>query len=414
MEIEGIESQLKGAIRALYVDNAGDLDSAIARASDRNAQTRKKIPSAIGAYLKRIGLTRGTQDQEQEALRDVEKVLGLQESPKTFEELTFDELITVLLSHPKSPKLSQSKDVSEVRRLLERVRDVRNTLAHFRRELTPSERRTIQFAAGWLENNLPAEPPEAATATPITQAETLSQPEEPDLRPQGSYANLATFLQIQSGSTNSLTLTFSQIENILGKELPRSASEYRAWWANDPTKPQSAAWLDEGWRTSAISMSDRRLTFSRTNDREDAYISFFAKINSRLARGSGFQWKVSSPQGQSWHVLASLDKSRPDAANIVASFARKRRFRVELYIDYADKDVNKRLFDSLFIQRGQIESRLGEPLEWERLDQKRASRIAIYTKAQILADVDNISLVDWAVRRIEQFRSIFEGFFPSV
>jgi CBS domain-containing protein len=413
MEIEGIESQLKGAIRALYVDAASDLSSAIAKASDRSAQIRKKIPSAIGAYLKKIGVAHEDQNQEEEALRDVEKVLGLQASPKTFDELTFDELITVLFSHPKSPRLSQSKDVSEVRRLLERVRNVRNTLAHFRRELSPEERRTIQFAAGWLENNLPAEPAEAATVTPITQVETHFQPEEPDLRPQGSYANLATFLQIQSESTNSRTLTFSQIEDILGKELPRSASEYRAWWANDPTKPQSAAWLDEGWRTSAISMSDRRLTFSRTNDRENAYISFFAKVNSRLARGSGMQWKIPSSQGQNWHVLASLDKSRPDAATIVASFARKRRFRIELYIDYGDKDVNKRLFDSLFFQRHQIEGRLGEPLEWERLDQKRASRIAIYTKAQVLVDVDNLSLIDWAVRRAEQFRSIFENFFPS-
>jgi len=108
-----------------------------------------------------------------------------------------------------------------------------------------------------------------------------------------------------------------------------------------------------------------------------------------------------------------LDKSRPDAVNLGVSFARKRRFRVELYIDYADKDVNKRLFDSLFSQRGHIEGCLGEPIEWERLDQKRASRIAIYTKAQVLADADNISLIDWAVRRVEQFRSIFEGFFPS-
>ena len=94
METEGIESQLKGAIRALYVDAANDLSSAIAKASDRSAQTRKKLPSAIGAYLRKIGVARADQGQEEEALREVERVLGLQASPKTFEELTFDELIT--------------------------------------------------------------------------------------------------------------------------------------------------------------------------------------------------------------------------------------------------------------------------------------------------------------------------------
>jgi hypothetical protein len=121
-------------------------------------------------------------------------------------------------------------------------------------------------------------------------------------------------------------------------------------------------------------MTDRRLTFSRTSDREEAYISFFAKLNSQLARGSGLQWKLASPQGQNWHILAPLDKSRREAANVVASFARKRRLRVELYIDYEDKNENKRFFDKLFGQRGQIEDRFGEPLEWERLDDKRASR----------------------------------------
>ena len=163
-----------------------------------------------------------------------------------------------------------------------------------------------------------------------------------------------------------------------------------------------------------INMTDRRLTFSRTSDLEEAYIAFFAKMNSRLARGSGLHWKISSPQGQNWHISASLDKSRSDAANAVASFAQKRRLLIELYIDYADKDVNKRLFDSLYIQKGRIEAHFGEPLEWERLDEKRASRIAIYTKAQIFADADNISLIDWAVRNAEQFRSTFESFFPSL
>lgn len=50
---------------------------------------------------------------------------------------------------------------------------------------------------------------------------------------------------------------------------------------------------------------------------------------------------------------------------------------VELYID-SDKESgakNKELFDSLYSNRDEIESNFGGPLDWERLDAKRASRI---------------------------------------
>jgi hypothetical protein len=50
---------------------------------------------------------------------------------------------------------------------------------------------------------------------------------------------------------------------------------------------------------------------------------------------------------------------------------------VELYIDH-DKDtgeINKQMFDALYIEREQIEREFGEKLDWRRLDEKRASRI---------------------------------------
>jgi hypothetical protein len=49
--------------------------------------------------------------------------------------------------------------------------------------------------------------------------------------------------------------------------------------------------------------------------------------------------------------------------------------RVELYIDKGNQIQNKEIFDRLVATKGEIEQNFGEPLEWERMDEKRACRI---------------------------------------
>jgi|HubBroStandDraft_5_1064220.scaffolds.fasta_scaffold05846_1 CBS domain-containing protein len=401
MLIEEIESRIKDAIRTLYSTDSAGLDSAVAAVTDRGADIRKRIPGMIRAYLGRAGISFPTPETDKLALTDAENKLGLPAPIGKFENLTFNEYIDVLLRHERAPKLSQAKDVTELRGLLQRVRDARNKLAHFRGELTTDERRTIRFAADWLEQNLPAPIPEQ----PRPEESGIARPEKPKVEltdeeieePLGTYAPLARHLRNVSPPTAGVGLTFDEIEKILKNELPRSAFQYRAWWSNDPTKPQSAAWLEEGWRTNAVRMAERRLAFVRTDDRERAYITFFASLNTILADEKSFPLRYSSPQGTSWHTLASLDRS--DSATIVASFAKRKRFRVEVYLDYGDKERTKRKFIELREKSSNFEQVFGEPLEWELLEERRASRIAAYTPASILADSENARLVEWAATR---------------
>jgi CBS domain-containing protein len=408
MLIEGIESRVKDAILALYAGDDVELNSAIAIVTDRAADIRKKLPAAIKAYLGKANINPPSAGSDMDALAEAEKKLGLQEPSKRFEDLTFDEFTNVLLRHTRAPKLSESKDVSELRALLQQVRDGRNKLAHFRGELTSGERRTIQFAAEWLENNLPAPPPEAPPLPPVLVPRPVQTHQEEAEGPHGSYAPLARYLEALPVDATSVTLTFHQIEDVLKKELPRSASEYRAWWSNDPLKPQSAAWLEEGWRTASVNMTERRLSFVRTNDRQEAYIRFFAKLNARLATEPDFPLRNVSPQGQNWLVLASLDKSRPELARVVASFARRKRLRIELYLDSGDKDENKQRFEQLLSCKNDVEQIVGEPMEWERLDNRQACRIAVYSKAQILTDAESPTLLEWAAKKATSLYKAFE------
>jgi hypothetical protein len=124
------------------------------------------LNGAIRAYLAKTNISPSVGGTDTDALIEAEKKLGLPEPGKKFHDLTFDEFTSVLLRHPRAPRLSQSKDVSELRELLRQVRNARNKLAYFRGELTSEERRTIQFAAEWLENNLPVSLPEISQQQP--------------------------------------------------------------------------------------------------------------------------------------------------------------------------------------------------------------------------------------------------------
>lgn len=407
MLIEGIETRMKDAIQALYSGDGAALESTIAEVTDRAADIRRKLPMAIRAYLSKHEI--GVPGDDAAGIAEAEKRLNLPKPGKNFESLSFDEFTEVLLRHPHAPKLLQSSDVAELRGLLQQVRDSRNKLAHFRGELVLEERRTIRFASEWLERNLPRAEvpiPPPSVLLPASTGETGHEDDEE--QPHGSYAKLAAKLRAQSTSITSLPLSFEDIERILEKQLPRSAYEYRAWWTNDPTKPQSAAWLEEGWRAMAINMSERRLTFVRTDERERAYNRFFANLRERLKHDEpAFPLRKALPRGTNWHILASLPWVRPESAHINASFNRRRELRVELYLDCGDKEGNKRRFDELVARRDVIEATIGEPLEWRRMDDRRSCRIAASTKGQILTDFEDDALLDWAAKKAVDFHRVF-------
>jgi hypothetical protein len=78
-----------------------------------------------------------------------------------------------------------------------------------------------------------------------------------------------------------------------------------------------------------------------------------------------------------------------------------------------NKDVNKQRFDALSAHKPAIEATVGEPLKWEKLDNKRACRIAGYTRAQILMDSDSPARLDWAVKKAVDFHRAFAPEFPN-
>lgn len=70
------------------------------------------------------------------------------------------------------------------------------------------------------------------------------------------YGPLEDYFKAQKLST--IRLTFKEIEEIIGSDLPMSAKKYSAWWSNDKTysHPQANAWLFSGWEVNGMSLGE--------------------------------------------------------------------------------------------------------------------------------------------------------------
>lgn len=300
-------------------------------------------------------------------------------------------------------------DDQAIRKLLDDVRETRNALAHFRSEITNAQREQLRFCLRWLEQNPPAmpEPVEAEEMSEEPETEELTPVDEQVGESESRYSRLALFLRSLPQKTKRISLTFKDVEQILDHELPPSAQEHRSWWANDSVShSQSAQWLDAGWRVASINMYEKTAKFARSEERERKYIDFFSALLAEFRDRATFEVKEVSPDGSSWVAVQSLPYSGKKVALLSFAFTHGQRFRAELYIDTGDKDETKAIFDALYAQRHEIEEDVGEELTWERLDEKRATRIALYTKGSITDDAESLAnLREWAINamnRLEQ------------
>jgi hypothetical protein len=92
--------------------------------------------------------------------------------------------------------------------------------------------------------------------------------------------------------------------------------------------------------------------------------------------------------------------------SFVWSISEGKRFRVELYIDVGDRNINKEFFDRLRSEADEIDRQVGSPVEWERLDEKKACRLAIYRETETERFDSDRELVDWAANTMIRFSRV--------
>lgn len=72
---------------------------------------------------------------------------------------------------------------------------------------------------------------------------------------------------LANSNRTSISMTFSEIEKILGFKLPQSSHKYRAWWSNNSSNNvMTEAWLNAGFETREVDLETRKLKFLKAND----------------------------------------------------------------------------------------------------------------------------------------------------
>lgn len=134
----------------------------------------------------------------------------------------------------------------------------------------------------------------------------------------------------------------------------------------------------------------------------EAYRAYFQSLIDELRVKHKFTGaKVGQPQN--WYSFSSGVRG----VIFSNSFAQGGKVRAELYIDLQDKDRNKKVFDRLQEQQAAIEKEYGAALTWERLDDRRACRIAAYRDGSIDDTPDTLAQVmQWSIENLLRMRKI--------
>lgn len=148
--------------------------------------------------------------------------------------------------------------------------------------------------------------------------------------------------------------------------------------------------------------SKKRQISGTVSAKGEAYRNYFQSLIDELREKYQFtNAKIGQPQN--WYAFSSGVSNIPFSA----VFAQGGKARTELYIDVGDGEKNKALFDWLYEQREEIHSKLGKELEWERLDDKRASRIAVYRDGSIQSSEEElIEIKAWHIENLLNFKKI--------
>ncbi len=130
---------------------------------------------------------------------------------------------------------------------------------------------------------------------------------------------------------------------------------------------------------------------------------FFERLVDSMAK-ERVSFRKPKPGYDNWMGMAAGPFGYYSVAFVLGN-----QVRAELYLDCGDQATNKLVFDELDADRAELEDAFGEALSWERLDNRRASRVGVYRPTPDLADEQESEQARaWAAARLFRLIDVFD------
>ncbi|CAK1960350.1 DUF4268 domain-containing protein [Vibrio splendidus] len=131
---------------------------------------------------------------------------------------------------------------------------------------------------------------------------------------------------------------------------------------------------------------------------------FWERLLERMTDSSCRMFDNISPSKDQW--LGAGSGVRNCRFNLI--FGTKEA-RVELYLSRQAPEENNFVFDELFKQRADIEEKFGSPIDWQRLDSKKACRIKVSKEFDGYNREHWPEIVEWLIHNMTKFELAFKS-----
>jgi hypothetical protein len=156
--------------------------------------------------------------------------------------------------------------------------------------------------------------------------------------------------------------------------------------------------LPNDWQKSVKAASTAATTAS---GKGALYAGFWQKFLEKISSDRPAWSRAKQTTTASWFPMSS---GLPSGCMVTASFAAGGRLRNEFYIDRSTAEECKAFFDQLSVARDEIDRTYGEPLSWERLENRKACRIAAYREGDVASTSSHEEFLSWFVDSGDRLR----------
>ena len=237
----------------------------------------------------------------------------------------------------------------------------------------------------------------------LEKSDNATQAQEPiqeEYKTSKKYRFLSAYLK--ESNEFSIRLTFKEIEEILQFTLADSAKKHKEFWANSTSHSIALSWLSVGYKTVEVNLEEQFVVFERNANNQNPHTQFWTGFNE-YARNDG---RLLANFKKLYGVTYESRYELSIGANFTQiAFCRNTKDK-NMIIEFHTR--NKELFDVIMIDKSSIENELGLPLEWQRLDDKLATKI-IYKK-EFANDTDNATIYDLLIETAIKFKTVFERY----